>query len=159
MRRTLVVLALLAFAPPASAQQAPQVVFVQEKNPVAAGIFSILIPGAGQAYNGQWNKAWGFFLGVGLGAVATSEASANEDADCDQRTAEWEASNPPVGSSISCSKKTSAALTMATLGLWVWNVIDAPRSANKLNAEARARVQPTVARDGRVGLQVSIPTP
>ncbi len=37
--------------------------FEHEKNPVVAALLSLLIPGLGQAYNGEMTKALVFFLG------------------------------------------------------------------------------------------------
>lgn len=151
---TAVALILAAIAVPSAAlaQQAPspEVVFVQEKNPAAAGLFSFLIPGGGQVYNGQIGKGLVFFGGT-LGAVMLAQNSIeNGDEECARRLEE----EPGL---TSCSSGGGGALLVAG-GLWVVSIVDAVRTAKRLNAEARARVRPMVSTDGRIGFRVSIPT-
>lgn len=136
----------LALATPAAAQTTPpQVVFVEQKSPVAAGIFSMLIPGAGQAYNGQWGKGVVFLTGIVGSFALAGDMWRNQEAECD-------AAGDPF-----CENHAGEWLAIVGAGLYVWNVIDAPVTASRMNAAARARVQPTVSTDGRVGLAVSVP--
>lgn len=164
MRSTLLLLCSLvlagSFGDAADAQEtkaaAPQLVIVQQHSPVLAGVISALIPGSGQAYNGQWGKAAWFFAGqVSLAVVAANEAD-NEAEDCAIDTAAW-AKTAKLGDSFECANSGSTVLWLAFLGNGIWSIVDAARSANHLNAEARARIQPT-ASAGRVGFRVSVPT-
>lgn len=133
MRNAIVlVLLMLAAVAPACAQQAPpQIIFIQEKNPAAAGLFSFLIPGAGQVYNGQAGKGV-FFLGSAIGLL-------------------WLGSDTEEGST------SSTLYGVAYIGNWVWSIVDGVRTAKRMNAEERTKVQPTVGADGRVGLSVTVP--
>lgn len=144
MRAWALVLAVLVAAPVA-AQEAPTVIFVQEKNPAAAGLFSVLIPGGGQFYNGQKGKGIAF-LGVGVLAVAIAASNS-----CTEELigGEWV--------ETSCENDGTMTGGLIYLANSLVSVIYAVETAQRLNAEARARVQPTVSRDGRVGLAVSVP--
>ncbi len=79
---------------------------------------SMMIPGAGQAHNGQWAKG-GLMLGGGLVSVGVALAGANE---CD--------------SSGDCSLLTAGLVGM--FGFWVWSMIDAPVTANAINRRVDA---------------------
>jgi len=89
---------------------------VGKKSPVAAWALSFLIPGAGQAYNGQWGKA-GFMFG---GAVVGSALIQGYVADC----YDWDESCELYGIGIA-----------AFLTSWIWSQIDAPMTASRLNRE------------------------
>ncbi len=42
---------------------------MNEKNPGFAAVFSFVIPGMGQVYNGEFAKAFGFILATVIGAA------------------------------------------------------------------------------------------
>ncbi len=86
----------------------------------AAGAFalSMMIPGAGQAHNGQWAKG-GLMLGGGLVSVGVAITGADE---CD--------------SSDDCSLLTAGLVGM--FGFWVWSMIDAPVTARSINRRTDA---------------------
>jgi len=83
------------------------------KSPGGAFALSLMIPGAGQAHNGQWGKG-ALMLGGGLVSVAAAVAGSDE---CD--------------SSDDCALFTAGLVGM--VGFWVWSMIDAPVSANSIN--------------------------
>ncbi len=88
------------------------------KSPVGAFGLSMMIPGAGQAHNGQWGKG-GLMLAGGIVSAGVAIAGANT---CD--------------SSDSCHLRTAGLVGM--VGFWVWSMIDAPISANAINRETDA---------------------
>ncbi len=83
------------------------------KSPAGAFALSLMIPGAGQAHNGQWGKG-ALMLGGGLVSVGLAVAGADE---CD--------------SSGDCSLLTAGVVGL--VGFWVWSMIDAPVSASSIN--------------------------
>lgn len=127
----------------------PQVMIVQEHNPAAAGLFSLIIPGAGQAYNGQWGKG-AFFLGADVALLWLDYQTAEqEDADFDACV-----DRPGLNE---CELNPNPVFGLAFLGTYVWGIVDAARSAKRLNADARAKLEPRVEADGRVGLSLTLP--
>ena len=150
-RLALASLLMLLMATPVSAQEAPASVrFVEYHSPVAAGIFSFFMPGAGQAYNGEWEKG-GIFLGAGIVFYTMTVATQKQfNTDCDDLN----------GGSGECSSVVPVMFALAYLGNWVSAVVDAARTAKRLNAEALAQPSiaftPTVGKDGRVGVSFSI---
>jgi hypothetical protein len=87
------------------------------KSPGTAGVLSVLIPGAGQAYNGYWGRGLAFFLGESalLGAVGNAAMSD----ECYYRD--------------NC--ETAGLIFLAFLGVYVWNVLDAVSLAKSINRE------------------------
>ncbi len=83
------------------------------KSPGGAFALSLMIPGAGQAHNGQWGKG-ALMLGGGLVSVGAAVAGSDE---CD--------------SSDDCALFTAGLIGM--IGFWVWSMIDAPVSASSIN--------------------------
>jgi len=80
----------------------------QSKNPNWACVFSILVPGLGQIYNGEISKGLSFFVSTfGMGFLGLE--------------------------SISKSPSAGSINLAVALGLYAWNVIDAPRSAKQIN--------------------------
>lgn len=68
------------------------------------GIASFLCSGLGQAINGQWGKAAGFFFGsLGLGAIS--------------------------GVSMRTNPTLSIISGLGTLGIGIWSIVDAVRNA------------------------------
>ncbi len=74
---------------------------------------SLMIPGAGQAHNGQWAKG-ALMLGGGLVSVGAAVAGSDE---CD--------------SSGDCALFTAGLVGL--VGFWLWSMIDAPVSASSIN--------------------------
>lgn len=151
--KTLAFAALLALsAAPITAQEAPpRVVVIQEHNPAAAGIFSLLIPGAGQVYNGQVGKGVLFFggavLAVGM-AVSEADHAAQELADCRSRVRN-------TGCDVN---DLSNVFMIGYVGDVLLSIIDGVHTAQDLNEEARARVEGGRTADGRAALQLLIRT-
>ena len=84
---------------------------VNEKNPGLALLFSLLIPGGGQYYNGERTKGV-TMTGIWLGSAVLTTVAANQG--------EVELSS--IGSLI-------------LLGNYIWSMIDAPVSANRINRQ------------------------
>ncbi len=112
------------------------------KSPGGAFALSLMIPGAGQAHNGQWGKG-ALMLGGGLVSVGAAVAGSDE---CD--------------SSDDCALFTAGLVGM--VGFWVWSMIDAPVSANSINrridaGEVALEIGPQLIapnRDSLVGLSL-----
>ena len=104
---------MIGSAHPAEGQTASEQTAEAPKSPMGAFALSMMIPGAGQAHNGQWGKG-GLMLGGGLVSVGVALAGANE---CD--------------SSDDCSLLTAGLVGM--FGFWVWSMVDAPVTANSIN--------------------------
>jgi len=83
------------------------------KNPTLAWLFSFLVPGVGQFYNGDIGKGIGF-LATDLVGYSLMLGGASSDND---------------------GEKDGLVLTGAALvlGSWIWAQIDAPKSAKKKN--------------------------
>jgi len=88
------------------------------RSPGGAFALSLMIPGAGQAHNGQWGKG-ALMLGGGLVSVGAAVAGSDE---CD--------------SFDDCALFTAGLVGM--IGFWVWSMIDAPVSANSINRRIEA---------------------
>lgn len=99
----------LFIAPHASGQQQ-----VQEKDPWIAFLLSAVITGSGQVYNGQVGKGVIQFSGlvVGLGLAISEDDKGREDSD-----------RALIGAGLFLSS-------------FLWSVIDAPMTANRINREA-----------------------
>lgn len=85
---------------------------VPMKNPFAAGLASVVIPGLGQFYNGRVGLGFAFmggWLATGAGAYVFFR-----EGDL------W-----PVG----------AAFAAASAGVWVWSIIHASNNSKKINAQ------------------------
>ncbi len=112
------------------------------KSPAGAFALSLMIPGAGQAHNGQWGKG-ALMLGGGLVSLGAAVAGSDE---CD--------------SSGDCALFTAGLVGM--VGFWVWSMIDAPVSASSINrridaGEVALEVGPQLIapnRDSLVGLSL-----
>jgi hypothetical protein len=97
------------------------------KSPVLAAALSVVLPGLGQAYNGQWLKGAAF-----LGGVASGAAFIVVGGTC--ALVLW-GSDPP-----DCDP--GALLTIGQIlmiGSWVGSVIDAPLASIRINKEASSR--------------------
>ena len=106
---------LIGSAHLAEAQTASEQTVEARKSPVAAFGLSFMIPGAGQAYNGQWGKG-GLMLG---GAVVSTVVFA-----------------VGVSNSIFSTDGDDGLIVAGFVGMagfWVWSMIDAPRTANAIN--------------------------
>lgn len=142
--RILILLFALAFAAPVDAQT--DTVFVVQqphRSPGGAGLLSGLLVGAGQAYNGEWEKGLGF-IGTEVVLLVTHQRF-------------WDACSEGE-ESYGSDCKTADALLVGAIGVWVFNIVDAVRSAKRLNAQA-VSVAPTFGLDGRLGLAVMAAAP
>lgn len=85
------------------------------KSPGTALLLSLVIPGGGQAYNGEWGKAAGFLVGtfalLGAGVEAADSDACTFDDDC----------------------AAAGGLLLAGLAVAVWSVVDAHKSAKAIN--------------------------
>ena len=99
-----------------------------QKSPVVAFVLSSVLPGAGQAYNGEWGKGalqfGGTAFGVGLFLHAESELNDFND---------W-------GAWITAERTAILGIIGAFIGVGfkVWSMIDAPISANRINKQAQS---------------------
>ncbi len=114
---SLVLLAMvIGSAHAAEAQTANEQTVESRKSPwLAFGLSAIVVPGAGQAYNGQWGKG-----GLMLGGVVVSIGVMSAGDDCDTSF-----------SGDDCG--LVAAGLLGGMGFWLWSAIDAPISANAIN--------------------------
>jgi hypothetical protein len=132
--------ALLVSGLSVKAQEVP-VTNAEYRDPVVAGLLSGAIPGAGQVYNHQFLKGARFFV-VGAGTLFFA--------------LEQVCQTDIAGSEV-CERGDWApmwAVMFATTS--AMSVFDAVRTSKRLNAEARARIQPTVSANGRVGVKVEL---
>ncbi len=107
---------LLGSAHTAEAQTASEQTVEARKSPwVAFALSFFVVPGAGQAYNGQWGKG-----GLMLGGVVVSFGVVLAD-DCDVF---YTANN--------CGFLTAAGF-IGVVGFVLWSWIDAPITANAIN--------------------------
>lgn len=142
----LLAIAMIGSADPAEGQSASEETSEQTeeapKSAVGAFGLSMMIPGAGQAHNGQWGKG-ALMLGGGLVSLGVAIAGADE---CD--------------SSGDCSLLTAGVVGL--VGFWVWSMIDAPVSASSINrridaGEVALEIGPQLIapnRDSLVGLSL-----
>jgi hypothetical protein len=105
-------------------QQAPLMTSYNKKDPAVACIFSVLLPGGGQYYNGQYGKGalmTGLSLAslVGVAVNATNSAYYYDD----------------YGYFRSDSESAFGFFALLYVGTYLWSVIDAPISANKINKQ------------------------
>ena len=114
----LITTVMIGSALAAEGQTASEQTVEAPRSPMGAFALSMMIPGAGQAHNGQWGKG-GLMLGGGLVSAGVAIAGANE---CD--------------SSDDCFLLTAGLVGM--FGFWVWSMIDAPVSANSINRRIEA---------------------
>lgn len=148
---------LLADSQPAeeSVPLVPQSTDVEEKNPWAAFLYSMLIPGGGQFYNDQGKKGLlmlsGAAAGIGLVVYGISDRQ-EESSESITRT------DTPTTTSTTISRhyEETGNETAINIGLLVylasstWSIIDAPISSNRINREARQatlQINPLVAPD------------
>jgi uncharacterized protein DUF5683 len=90
----------------------------RHKSPVLAWFLSWLVPGGGQAYNGQWTKAAAFFGAAAAGfALVVSNDGFNCTNDCGTRDAGL------------------VVLAISSIG----SQIEAPIAASSINREAKKR--------------------
>jgi hypothetical protein len=82
-------------------------------NPRVAAILSAVFPGLGQFYNRHWLKGLGFFIGSGMLTEAISERISVDNL---------------LAGDISGAGKL-IGLLLVLLGLLVWSMVDAYRSA------------------------------
>jgi hypothetical protein len=117
-----------------------------KKEPGTALLFSLLVPGGGQAYNGEWGKAALMFGGavVGLDLLLSSVS----DDYCGYYADDCGTSKAGIGAIL-------------YVGSILWSAIDAPISASHLNRENGFSIHPSVvplktfASKPRLGIQVA----
>ncbi|SRR6266699_5594321 len=114
------VLCLAILAPMAHAQKLARA--PKGKSPVAAWGLSVVYPGLGQAYNGDWGRAAGFGVpaSVGWGLYWSS----------------WE--DCVVNRSKCATRNVSVALILTA---WIGAQIDAPRRASAINRKRNLSVE------------------
>jgi hypothetical protein len=83
------------------------------KNPRTAAVLSAIFPGLGQFYNRQWFKGVGFFIASGMLTQVVAEQFSME--------------NLLAGNKSGAGKELGLLLVL--LGLLVWSMLDAYRSA------------------------------
>ena len=92
------------------------------KSPLGAFALSFIIPGAGQAYNGQWTNKGGVMLVGTVASLLVAEVAAGSG-NC------WGLDTADGG--LDCALGYGAVV--AVIGFWLWSWIDAPRSAKAIN--------------------------
>ena len=118
------VVLLCAAAAPVRAQTPPPVGY---KDPGTATLLSVVVPGGGQLYSGETNKGL-MLLGGGLGGLilGTAMTTNSISASCDY-------------DEFTCSDDTNylpmAVGYLAFFGTWVYGIIDADDSAQRMNAK------------------------
>lgn len=150
MRKLIAVLVLLCVAcTPALAQTPP----AGYKDPGTSTLLSVVVPGGGQIYSGETNKGLallgGGMAGLILGFAMTSSSagiSCDDDFNCQDDT-----------------NYAPAALGYLTyFGTWIYGIIDADDSANRMNARRglaqvlSSDVAPLVAAAGGGGTSVGV---
>ena len=123
MKRFTLVACLMAFT------ATSQVSASGKQDPYAAAALSLVIPGAGQVYNGQHSKGIFQFGSVVTGFIFISLASSDNYYGYDLWRGHVEEVDPDGDDN----------LAVVGLGLWLgmhlWSVIDAPLSAQKINEQ------------------------
>lgn len=117
----------------ANAQVKKNVVFVSRKDPFVAGVLSLLTPGLGQVYNGEFNKGILQFLIVVSGYTLTyfafeddviySQESVHNGIEFDTR----------ISADIDEDNGRGAIGFLVGFGTHIWSIVDAPLSANRIN--------------------------
>lgn len=134
----------------AKAQQAiPPASF---KDPGTATLLSVVVPGGGQLYSGDTRKGL-TLLGIGLGGltVGTAMTFSSAGVSCSDYSCESHGSALPA-----------VLGTFAYLGSWVYGIMDASDSAQRMNTKNRMagvpleNVSPLVGPDGSGGTKVGI---
>ena len=109
-----------------------------EKNAGVAFVLSFILPSGGQFYNGERKKGFVILGGGSLGGIlALAEATETAVKRVDAVLTEIETGKMDDGGSDSGSEKIGLAEAVFA-GFWLWSVIDAPISANKINKKIRA---------------------
>jgi hypothetical protein len=118
------VVLLCAAAAPVRAQTPPPVGY---KDPGTATLLSVVVPGGGQLYSGETNKGL-MLLGGGMGGLilGTAMTTNSISASCDY-------------DELTCSDDTNyvpmAVGYLAFFGTWIYGIIDADDSAQRMNAK------------------------
>lgn len=133
-------------ASPASAQQHP----AGFRDPSTSTIISVLVPGGGHFYSGETTKG-AIILGTGVAGLVLGTALTTESVGCDEDlNCDTDASFLPM-----------AAGYLVYLGSWVYGIMDASDSADRMNARrgmaiGSVEVQPTVAVKPEGGTRVGL---
>lgn len=146
MRLCLIAAAAVLCAHPATAQQQNPLGY---KDPGTATLISVLVPGGGQMYSGETRKG-ATLLGIGLGGLVLGTALSVESVGCDGLDCDTDANMLPM-----------AAGYLVYLGSWVYGIMDASDSANRMNAKrgmalGGVQVEPEVAVQREGGTRVGV---
>ena len=143
-------LACILAAAPATAQLDARATY---KDPGTSTLLSVAVPGGGQLYSGETRRG-ATLLGVGVGGVVLGLAATTSSVSVSCDTA------------YDCEDDTNyLPLTLgyaAFLGSWIYGIIDADDSAQRMNAKrgftgaTQPRVAPVVASTRRGGTQVGL---
>lgn len=93
------------------------------KDPGTAMIISVLVPGGGQMYSGETQRGL-TLLGIGLGGLAVGTAISASSTGCDEDSCDTDANFAPL-----------ALGYLAYLGAWVYGIVDADDSAERMNSK------------------------
>lgn len=121
MKRVLMILTGVCFFMQISAQNT-----VKEKDPGVAWLMSLVVPGAGQFYNGQYVKG-GIMMGVWAGCVTSIAVGAYR-------------SNHNNRDNYECDHENGGLILTGMFFYLIdelWSTIDAPISANRINKKNR----------------------
>jgi hypothetical protein len=123
MRKLIAVLVLLCLA---SAPALAQTAHAGCKDPGTSTLLSVVVPGGGQLYSGETNKGLallgGGMAGLILGVAMTSSSvgvSCDDDFSCQDDT----------------NYAPMALGYLTYFGTWIYGIIDADDSANRMNAK------------------------
>jgi TM2 domain-containing membrane protein YozV len=126
----------------------------QKKSPAAAAAMSVILPGAGHFYTKEPGKGLvlaGTYVGA-MGIVVAYGPWTWEEEKTDSQF-----SDLAEGTGTSGTTKTIWYGSAAVAGIvWLYSVIDAPRSAKKFN-EGKLGLAPYL-KDGATGMQLTLVT-
>ena len=112
------------------------------KEPVLAFALSLLVPGLGQGYNGEWGKG-GIMFGSAVVGFYLWEYS---DDSCSNN-----------GYIIYCTRSSTATIgELAYIGSVLWSIIDAPISASRINKRAGLAFSPALVPIRSVGAKPAL---
>jgi hypothetical protein len=110
----------------AAKQEKPQVVLYTRKEPVLSCLFSILLPGGGQYYNGEYKKG-GIMTGLFFLSYIGMAASIQSDNSYYDYSGNYHADG--------ANEALGAICALTAIGTYLWSIIDAPIVSNRINRE------------------------